>query len=239
MGLLYTMQAMLGYGEDCEEVLKYQDICLKGFRRVLDISSLNEITKPWDSKSNKYGYRILDSDEYFPCTYTLAFLAYTKSWRTPENIRMMADSLNHINTIMMPDEGLNNGILVNSYGTYMGPYGALASPIRAFRHDLIDTTLYRRHLTEIAMLGVGESVGVIKESVVNVLNSIDSDGVLQMDFNAPHNKYYSPKNIKHPSGYCDVRLEPYYKSGKGLPLGLLCDLTFWAVEFLHFTGKCG
>jgi hypothetical protein len=55
-----------------------------------------------------------------------------------------------------------------------------------------------------------------------------------MDFNAPHNKYYSPKNIKHPSGYCDVRLEPHYKSGKALPMGLLCDLTFWAVEFLHF-----
>ena len=49
-----------------------------------------------------------------------------------------------------------------------------------------------------------------------------------MNFDKPHNKHYSPKYIEYPSPYGDVRLEADYKQERAL----LCDLTFWAVEFL-------
>ena len=49
-----------------------------------------------------------------------------------------------------------------------------------------------------------------------------------MDFDASHNKRYSPKHIEYPSPYGDVRLEADYQRENAL----LCDLTFWAVEFL-------
>ena len=94
MTLVYTIQAMLGYGDD-DEVLDFQKTALKGFERILEISSLDEITKNRKTKS-KYNYPYIEADEYFPCSYTLAALAYTQAWRTPENIQMLADSLNHI-----------------------------------------------------------------------------------------------------------------------------------------------
>jgi len=50
-----------------------------------------------------------------------------------------------------------------------------------------------------------------------------------MDLDSPHNKRYSPKNIEYPTAYVDVRLEPDYKRKYALE----CDLTFWAVQFLH------
>jgi hypothetical protein len=50
-----------------------------------------------------------------------------------------------------------------------------------------------------------------------------------MNFALPHNKRYSPKQIEYPTPYVDVRLEPDYKS----KTSLLCDLTYWAVEFLY------
>lgn len=222
--LLYTMQAMLGYGDDYEDLRDFQRICLKGFERMAQARSLEELTKYDAHAKRKYNYPYIEAEDYFPDAYTLAMLAYTKSWRTKENVRMMAGALNHINAIMQPD----NNMHVRICGKYMAPCFAMVRPVRAFRPDLIDTITYRRVLSEIAMLGVGQQAHVIRESVANVEEAIDGDGILRMDFNAPHNKRYSPKYIEYPSPYGDVRLEADYRQKNAL----LCDLTFWAVEFL-------
>ena len=222
MMLICTMQSMLGYGDD-KEVQYFQDIILKGFARVLEISSLDEITKTRISKS-KYNYPYIEAEEYFPCSYSLTGLAYTQTWRTPETIRMITDSLNHINRIMKSDSNMH----VKIGNNYYAPFFAFIHPLRAFKPDIIDTILYRRILTEIAMLGVGENVGIIRESAANVQEAIDADGILCMRFDTPHNKRYSPKKIEYPTAYVDVRLEPDYKRKYALE----CDLTFWAVQFL-------
>ena len=225
MALVYTMQALLGFGDDYEDLKHFQEICLKGFQRVNEISSLDDITKFNPNAKRRGNCPYIEADEYFPDYYTLSTLAYTHTWRTSVNVRMLADAFNHINAIMKPD----NTMAVRIKGKYYGPCFALARPIRAFHPDLIDTITYRRLLTEIAMLGVGETVDVIRESAANVKEAIDNDGILRMNFDQPYNKRYSPKNIPYPTAYVDVRLEADYKDKKAL----LCDLTFWAVEFLH------
>lgn len=144
----------------------------------------------------KYNYPYIESDEFFPDSYTLSMLAYTSSWRNNENIEMLAKSLNHI---------------------------------KAFHPDLIDSILYRRVLTEIAMLGVGEQVDIIRESALNVRNALDDNGILRMNYAHSHNKRYSPKKLLYPTPYTDIRLEPDYNSKNAL----LCNLTFWAVQFLY------
>ena len=229
MAIIYTMQAMLGFGDDYEDLRNFQQISLKGFRRVKEISSLEDITGFNANAKRKYNYPYIEADEYFPDVYTVAMLAYTHSWRSYENVRMLADALNHINDIMKPD----NDMHVRINGKYVAPCFALIRPIRAFSPDLIDTITYRRLLTEIAMLGVGEDVNIIRESAANVKEAIDKDGILRMNFDRPHNKRYSPKYIKYPTAYVDVRLEADYKDKKAL----LCDLTYWAVEFLHIAGE--
>jgi hypothetical protein len=55
---------------------------------------------------------------------------------------------------------------------------------------LIDSILYRQVLTEIAMLVLGENVGIIHESVINVQEAIATDGILRMQLDLPHNKRY-------------------------------------------------
>ena len=230
MALLYTMQAMLGAGDDHEDLLYFQEICLKGFRRVKEISSLADITKFNANAKRKYNYPYIESDEYFPDNYTVEMLAYTRSWRTDENIGMLADAINHINAIMKPGTNMH----VRIKGKYMAPCFALVRPIRAFRSDLIHTITYRRLLTAIAMMGVGVKADVIRESVENVKEAIDKDGILRLQFDKPHNKRYSPENIQYPTPYTDVRLEADYKDKKAL----LCDLTYWAVEFLYLVSQC-
>ena len=257
--LLYTMQAMLGYGDDFEDLADFQQICLKGFARVAQARSLEEFTKYDAGAKRKYNYPYIEAEDYFPDAYTLAMLAYTKSWRggreeavtqgdgtgsapgkgkgapamqgdgtgsapgeTP--VSMLARALNHINAVMRPD----NEMHVRICGKYVAPCFAMIRPIRAFRSDLIDTVTYRRVLSEIAMLGVGQQADVIRESIANVEEALDGDGVLRMDFSTPHNKRYSPRRIEYLSPYGDVRLEADY----GQKNAFLCDLTFWALEFL-------
>lgn len=225
MAIMYTMQAMLGYGDDYEDLKNFQQISLQGFRCVAEISSLDEITKFDAHAKRTYNFPYIEAEEYFPDVYTLEMLAYTQSWRNKENIAMLAESLNHINEIMKPD----NNMHIRIAGKFYGPCFALVRPLRAFNADLIDAITYRRILSEIAMMGVGESVEIIRQSVQNVKEAIDKDGILRMNFDVPHNKRYSPKKIEYTSPYNDVRLEADYKNKNAL----LCDLTFWAVEFLH------
>lgn len=227
MALIDTMQALLGFGDDYDDLKDFQQICLRGFQRVNEISSLEEITKFNPNAKRKGNCPYIEADEYFPDYYTLSMLAYTHSWRTAENVQMLTDAFNHINAIMKPD----NTMAVRIKGKYYGPCFALARPIRAFHPDLIDTITYRRLLTEIAMLGVGGNVGFIRESVINVKEALDEDGILRMNLGQPHNKRYSPMNIPYPTAYVDMRLEADYKN----PNALLCDLTYWAIEFLHLT----
>lgn len=225
--LIYTMQAMLGYGDD-PEVDDFRNISFETFKSLLPLKSISDITKTRKSKA-KYNYPYIEEDTYFPCSYHLATLAYTQKWRTSENIQTVTNALNHL-SIIMHDE---NEMHVKVKSNYYAPLWALNRPIRAFRADLIDTILYRRILTEIAMLGVGEKVDVIRESVVNIQEAIGGDGILQMRFDLSHNKRYSPKSIEYPTAYVDVRLEQDYKKKYALE----CDLTFWAVQFLYFCGN--
>lgn len=229
MALIYTMQAMLGYGDDTDEVRCFQDTSLKGFERVLEISSLDEITKYNANSKKKYNYPYIESDEYYPDSYTLAMLAYTLDWRTPENVKMLADSLNRINVIMKP----NNEMSIKIKGKYVGPCFPLIRPLHAFRADRVDSILYRRYLTEISMLGVGENVNIINESVANIEEALDIDGILRTYFDLPKYRRNLVKNIEYPSAYVDVMLEPDYKRKYALE----CDLTFWAIQFLSLVKK--
>lgn len=225
MSLVYTMEAMLGYGDDYDDLKGFQQICLEGFRRVNGISSLDEITKFNPNAKRRGNCPYIEADEFYPDYYTLSMLAYTRTWRTVENIGMLADAFNHINAVMKPGSAL----AIRYKGKYSGPCFAFVNPIRAFRTDLVDTIAYRRLLTEIAMLGVGRKVRVLQESAENIEEAIANDGILRMRLEQPHNRRYSPMNIPYPTAYVDTRLEADYKNKNAL----LCDLTFWAVEFLY------
>jgi len=233
MSLIYTMQSMLGYGDD-EEVKYFQEICLKGFKRVVEADEISDITRYDPSINTKLNYLYhIEPNDYFPCSYTLTNLAYTSVWRTPENIKMMANAINHINAIMpksdTPFKGFNsNGLYVRINKQLKGPAIAFSQPLRAFTKDNQDAIFYRRPLTEIAMLGVGENVGIIRESVANVEEALAADGILKIKFDSSYNKRKYIDMLRLPNAYGDIGLEIDYKS----ETALWCDRTFWAVQFL-------
>lgn len=213
MVLIYAMQAMLGYGDD-DDVKPFQEISLEAFCSLLSLSSLSDITKMYRTK----GFPYIEADTSFPCSYHLATLAYTQSWRTPENVTKIANALDHLNKIMQ----YGKGVSVKIGSKYYGPLWAFARPFKPFSAETTDTVMYRRPLTEIAMLGVGEKVGVIRESAANVREAIGPDGILRTN-------YKKSSFTQYPTAYVDGRLEVDHKRKYALE----CDLTFWAVQFLN------
>jgi hypothetical protein len=104
------MQSMLGYGDD-EYVKPFQRTALEAFESILPPMSLNKITKKRQSKA-KYNYPFIEKNTYFPGQYHLETLAYSKAWRTPENVALMVNALNHYNEFM-PD-GFNYHVKIDN-----------------------------------------------------------------------------------------------------------------------------
>lgn len=220
MVTIYAMQALLGHGDD-DYVKPFRDISLGAFCSLLSLNSIDEITKIRQSKNPKNRYAYIEADTYFPCSYHLTTLAHTQAWRTQENVKALTNALNHHSEIMQAD----GGVAVKIGSKYYGPGWAFAQPFRPFTADTLGTVMYHRPLTEIAMLGVGESVGVIRESAANLRDALGEDGILRTKFKQSS---FSP----YPTAYADVCLESDHKRARSLE----CDLTFWAVQFLHLVG---
>ena len=70
MALVYTMQAMLGYGDDYHDLKDFQQVALKGFQRVNRSFSLADIAKFDARAKRKYNYPYIEADQYFPNCYT-------------------------------------------------------------------------------------------------------------------------------------------------------------------------
>lgn len=225
--LIYTMQSLLGYGDD-KYAVPFQDISLKAFQSILPFSSLDKMTDFNLNLKNKRNCPFIREDDYMPCSYHLTALAYTNTWRKPPNIQMMADAVNHICTIMKDD----NSLAVKINGRNYGSLWMLIHPIKPFHVNTMETVMYRRVLTEIAMLGVGIKADVIRQSVENTEGALSKDGIINLNFDSAYQKRIFLSQ-KWSGPYCDVWLEEDYKSLTALQ----CDLTFWAVQFLYFVKR--
>ena len=227
MVILYTMQALLGYGDD-SKVLPFQSISLKAFAAVKDISSLADITKFNPNLKRKYNYPYVEPDDFLPCQYHLETLAHTNSWRTEANVAMLADAINNLNAVMRDD----NEVSIKVGSRYIGPGWAYIRPFYPFSPTGMPTRL--KELTHLAMLGVGENVPILRETADAILENLaENDGVLKMTFETLYQKKAFVEGFKYSTPYAEIGLEADYRK----PDALRCNLTFWAVQFLYYYWK--
>ncbi|MCL2189850.1 MAG: hypothetical protein FWC16_12360 [Defluviitaleaceae bacterium] len=223
--LLYTLQAMLGYGDDAP-LRHFQEISLDAFAAMLQITNIEEITEDTRKKKGNFFYHFITEEKYMPCCYHLATLAYTQSWRTPENIKILARAINHINNDLVNE---TEGILIKGGSGYLGTLGALVRPILPFSVDTIGHVMHRRLLTEMAMTGAGTQIEILRISAENLREALEKDGILRLNYaSEAQKKAQSGSKYNAVGGYGEVFLEPDYRKKTALD----CDLTFWAVQFL-------
>jgi len=215
---IYTMLTLLGHGDD-PDVQPFQDVCLDAFGRVLQVNSLTEILTYKPERKLKYNWPYIDANTLYPCQYHLTILAHTQSWRNPTAKKMLANAINAIDELTQED----NEIVQMFKDKGMSGLGQFNKPFVPYTASL-DEWLSRQYLTDIAMLGVGRNANVIRVTADYLEQQLVDNGILQ-GIKAPSNRY--------PSAYNDVYLEPNYRK----KTAHACDLTFWAVRFLHYINK--
>jgi len=217
---------MLGYGDD-GTVSHFQEISLDAFAAMLQISNIEEITENTLKKKGNFYYHYVTEDKYMPCCYHLATLAYTHNWRTPANIKLLSNAINHINNDLINE---TEGVLVKGGTGYVGAFGSMIRPHPPFTVDYVNAVvMHRRLLSEMAMTGAGTQIDILRQTADNIKEALHSDGILRLRYESEsQKKALTGGKYKAVGGYGDVFLEPNYKKKTALD----CDLTFWAVQFL-------
>lgn len=226
MVLIYTMQALLGF--DDEFVKTFVDISYEAFRSVLNMNSLDDITRKRSNTSKKYNYPYIEYDQYFPCQYHLETLAHTTSWKNEKRVAKMVKAINHLNCIMKE----NNAIHVKIGYNYYVPYWAYVRPLKVFTTQATADVALRKTITNLALVG-GEKIDVVRQSSDVVKKAISDDGILRVTFANSYCKKYFKQNMEYPGPYSEVSLETEHKTN----MQIWCDLTFWAVQLLHILKK--
>ncbi len=76
--------------DDIIDIKPQIDVSLESFRRVTEVDSILDVSHP----SKKC--RLFNNGERWPCRYHLEILAFTDSWKTESNIKMLAESFKRL-----------------------------------------------------------------------------------------------------------------------------------------------
>ncbi len=76
--------------DDIIDIKPQIDVALESFRRVTEVDSIHDVSRP----SKKC--RLFNNGERWPCRYHLEILAFTDSWKTESNIKMLAESFKRL-----------------------------------------------------------------------------------------------------------------------------------------------
>ena len=224
-----TCVALIGYGDD-DLIERTKQISYNAFISMLRLNSLDEIITYRPELKRKYNYPFVMPDTYLPCLYHLQVLANTHSWRNETSVRRLASALTHMNEIMTDD----NTVTVKIGSKFSGAGWSLIRPFKPYTPNFKNAIpCHRRTLTDFAKLGIGNDYDILKISAENVLEDISGDGILRMKYaNASEKRGYK-SGLIWATPYSEGGLEQDYKTD----ISIFCDLTFWAVEFLHIYNK--
>lgn len=186
------------------------------------------------SRSNPSGITYVFNDyEKWPCRYHLDILAHTQSWKTKENVKMLADS---ITKMMKTDRSDLIGVTASSWvGYQLGTLGCFPSQGLSVRQNCLlpspisadcqsSRGMYNLEYIEwFARCGVIPYIPMLKEAADEIAFSIDENGIC--------NASILEAALKGIGTYGGQQLETDWKS----PVRRFCDITFRALLILHYT----
>lgn len=228
--------ARAGY-DDVIDIKPQIQLSLDSFRRVLEVDSIFDISRPRKGrpcKSNPSGITYIFHDhEKWPCRYHLDILAHTESWKTEENIKMLADSIAKMMKTDRPEligkgadswVGYKLGTLgcFPSQGLTIKQACLLPSPVSIEYRDRPE--IYNLEYMEwFSRCGVVPYIPALKEAVNEIAGSIDKSGICSIPV--------LEGALKGIGTYGGQQLETDWKT----PTKKSCDITFRALLILYYS----
>lgn len=208
--------ARAGY-DDIIDISPQIQLSLDSFKRVLEVDSILDVSR--SIKSSKY--RVFNNFEKWPCRYHLDILAHTNSWKTNDNIKILVDS---IQKLMRTDRPEVMGVGAASWvGHVLGTVGCLTEGFSiAIEKDGVHYTQLETVLW-LCKCGLTPYIEKLKDEIDIIRSSINANGICEANINE--------EQIKGISTYSGLQLEVDWK----LPIRKLCDITFRALQILHYS----
>lgn len=209
--------ARAGYADDIDIEPQIQ-LSLDSFKRVLEVDSILDITRPMKNGT----VRVFNDPEKWPCHYHLDILAHTDSWRTPENIDMLAES---VKKMMKTDRPELIGLGAASW------FGHITSTCGCFPSQGLDVKRRENgkevydieHFIWFVRCGLVPKIQRLADEAGEIAKAVNQDGVAEIPI-GPSFRAWCP--------YFGQSLETDWKFRKKRN----SDITFRALEVLHYSG---
>ena len=204
------------------EIAPQIGVALQSFRRVTEVDSIFDITRPAKN------FRLFNGNERWPCRYHLEMLAFTDSWKKETTIAMLAESFRRL---MRTDRPEIAAVPVACWvGHAVGPlwyfpegYSLSANAAGQRMPDGVRRMNFEK-LEWLARCGLYAYLPDLQKEVDFLLAHIGEDGICSVPFYENEFRGWGP--------YAGLQLEEDWRS----KIRRVCDVTFRALLILHHAG---
>lgn len=213
--------ARAGY-DDAIDIKLQINVALESFRRVTEVDSILEVSRP----SKKC--RLFNNGERWPCRYHLEILAFTDSWKTESNVKMLSESFKRLMRTDRPE--IMNTPVACWVGHTVGPlwYYPEGYSISTNAINKFDTDGTRRINFEkvewLCRCGLYPYLKELQSEVEYITEHINDNGICDVPFYENEFRGWGP--------YAGLQLETDWKA----KIRKQCDITFRALLILHYAG---
>ncbi len=201
--------------EESNFVKKQIEQALENFRSVIPIQSLDELYSPYKDKS------VFRNDVHWPSIYHLRLLAWTQSWRTQENCKMILESIqNLVRLSPIPD------IYVKYKSQWIAPASFCMHHFSPDMNKLSDAEWMQwfHRMELLSRLGVVGQTPELAQQVQFLQSSLSENQGLFI-------KRLNHQYFQKWGSYTGLALEPDWRSSQRR----INDLTFRSLLILHYS----
>ena len=208
--------ARAGY-DDIIDIRPQIQLALDSFKRVLEVDSILDITRI--KKISGKEKRVFNDYEKWPCYYHLDILAHTTSWKTDENIKILAEAIKKLMRTDRPECQVGGDSWV---GYVLGTVGCLKEGYTlGYDKDGVHYT-YLDRVEWLCRCGLAVYVPELQAEMEILANAIDKNGICRA--------IVDENQLKGISTYGGQQLEVDWKTDTRK----LCDITFRVLLILHY-----
>lgn len=202
--------------EDRQFIKEQIEWALDKLKYVCSVSSIDEIAKQYKDKL------VFKDGTKWPCIYDLRLLAYTRCWRSGENIKIVVDAIKR----MVELSPIPN-IYVLKRSQIIAPAGFCMQDFNPDIDVLKDAEwmMWFHRMEILSRLGVVNDIKELKEQIDFLAELLRENNGM---FNKRMNHYYFTKW----SPYSGLALEKDWRT----ETRRVCDLTFRSLLILHYSG---
>lgn len=208
--------ARAGY-DDIIDIRPQIQLALDSFKRVLEVDSILDITRI--KKVSGKEKRVFNDHEKWPCYYHLDILAHTNSWRTKDNITMLAEAMKKLMRTDRPECQVGGDSWV---GYVLGTVGCLKEGYAlGYDKDGIHYT-YLDRVEWLCRLGLAPYIPELQAEVDLLVSAMDENGICRATVDE--------NQLKGINTYGGQQLEVDWKNDTRK----LCDITFRTLLIMHY-----